>query len=224
MGGDDADYLRRTYERRFDAAELATKQMVWQVLVDSHLQRYVPRAGTVVDLGAGSCEFVNAVSSARRVAVDLNPDVAQHAADGVEVLVTRADSLSTLADATVDTVFSSNFFEHLPTKDDLLATLAEARRVTRPGGLIVVLMPNIRYLPGRYWDYLDHHLPLTHLSLSEALALSGYDVEVCHPRFLPYTVKDSRLPVHPVLVRTYLRLPWAWRVLGRQMLVVARRG
>ena len=39
---------------------------------------------------------------------------------------------------------------------------------------MVVLMPNIRYLAGRYWDYLDHHLPLTHLSLSEALELTGY--------------------------------------------------
>jgi SAM-dependent methyltransferase len=120
-------------------------------------------------------------------------------------------------------VFTSNFFEHLPTKADLIATLAECRRVTRRGGLIVVLMPNIRYLPGRYWDYLDHHLPLTHLSVAEALELSGYEVVEQVGRFLPYTVKDAKFTVRPVMVRAYLRLPLAWRFLGRQMLVVGRR-
>ena len=125
-------------------------------------------------------------------------------------------------DSSVDTVFSSNFFEHLPTKDALLDTLREAHRVTVPGGRLVVLMPNIRYLAGRYWDYLDHHLPLTHLSLTEALGLTGYEVQRVVPRFLPYTVKDAALPIRPWMVRSYLRVPIAWRVLGRQMLVVAQ--
>jgi len=95
--------------------------------------------------------------------------------------------------------------------------------VTRSGGLLVVLMPNIRHLPGRYWDYLDHHLPLTDLSVQEALGLSGYEVVRRVGRFLPYTVKDARFQVRPLMVRGYLRLPLAWRVLGRQMLVVGRR-
>ncbi len=108
-------------------------------------------------------------------------------------------------DDSVDTVFTSNFFEHLPTKSDLMSTLAECQRVTRPGGRLVVLMPNIRYLPGRYWDYLDHHLPLTHLSVAEALELSGYEVVEQVGRFLPYTVKDARFTVRPIMVRAYLQ-------------------
>ena len=120
-------------------------------------------------------------------------------------------------------VFSSNFFEHLPDKDALLATLREAHRVLRPSGRLLVLMPNIRYLPGRYWDYLDHHLPLTDRSVCEALGLHGYDIERVVPRFLPYTVKDARIEVRPFMVAAYLRFPLAWRVLGKQMLVVGRR-
>jgi SAM-dependent methyltransferase len=163
------------------------------------------------------------VHAAQRIAVDLNPDTAQHAEPGVAVLTTRSDAMTELASDTVDTVFTSNFFEHLPTKDDLLSTLTECRRVTRPGGLIVVLMPNIRFLPGRYWDYFDHHLPLSHLSLAEALELSGFDVLEQVDRFLPYTVKDAKFEVRPYMVRTYLRLPLVWRVLGRQMLVVGQK-
>lgn len=218
-----AEDLSSIYRNRFDERDLENKRVLWQTLVDGFFQKYVPRDGTVVDLGAGNCEFVNVVQARRRVAVDLNPDTATFAAPGVEVLTTRSDQMHELADESVDTVFTSNFFEHLPTKADLMTTLAECHRVTRPGGSIVVLMPNVRYLAGRYWDYLDHHLPLTHLSVSEALELSGYDVVEQVGRFLPYTVKDARFEVRPFMVRGYLRLRPAWRVLGRQMLVVGRR-
>jgi len=215
--------LDALYGNRFTATEAALKRALWRVLVHDFFQRYVPRDGTVIDLGAGSCEFINEVSAAVRIAVDLNPATRSSAAPGVRVLLTRSDRMDSLADGSVDTVFTSNFFEHLETKSALLSTLAECHRVLRPGGRLVVLMPNIRYLPGRYWDYLDHHLPLTHLSVGEALELEGFEVVESVARFLPYTVKDARLPVRPALVRLYLRMPLAWRFLGRQMLVVGRR-
>ncbi|MCU7374975.1 hypothetical protein PEC18_30120 [Paucibacter sp. O1-1] len=41
-------------------------------------------------------------------------------------------------------------------------------------------------------------------------------------RFLPYTTK-SRLPKAPWLVSLYLKLPFAWRFVGKQALVVARK-
>lgn len=221
--GGDAEDLVAIYRNRFDARDAANQAVAWQVLVADFFQRYVSTDATVLDLGAGQCHFVNAVVARRRIAVDLNPDTESYAAEGVEVLTTRSDDLSVLADESVDVVFSSNFFEHLPTTAALMSTLEECRRVTRPGGRIVVLMPNVRYLAGRYWDYLDHHLPLTHLSVSEALELSGYDIDQRIARFLPYTVKDARFEVRPVMVRAYLRMPLAWRLLGRQMLVVGSR-
>lgn len=217
------DDLEAIYRNRFDERDLANKRILWDVLVREVFQRYVPVEGTVLDLGAGNCEFTNAVRARRRIAVDLNPDTVAFADPGVEVLTTSSDDLHEVADESVDTVFTSNFFEHLPTKDALAATLAESRRVTRPGGALVVLMPNIRAVGGRYWDYLDHHLPLTDRSVSEALGLHGYDIERVVPRFLPYTVKDARIEVRPFMVAAYLRFPLAWRVLGKQMLVVGRR-
>lgn len=223
MTASDGEDLEAIYRNRFDEQDLANKRTLWAVLVKDFFQGLVPVGSTVVDLGAGNCEFINEVRAARRVAVDLNADTVARAAPGVEVLTTRSDDLSALDDGSVDVVFTSNFFEHLPTKGDLMLTLAECRRVTRPGGRIIVLMPNVRYLAGRYWDYLDHHLPLTHLSVAEALEIAGYEVEEQVGRFLPYTVKDARFTVRPWMIRAYLRAPLAWRLLGRQMLVVARR-
>jgi SAM-dependent methyltransferase len=196
---------------------------MWQVLAQRVFQQYLPLDGVVVDLGAGNCELVNSLVAARRVAVDLNPDTMKFAAPEVEVLLTSSEDLSSLDDASVDAVFTSNFFEHLPSKESLLRTLKEARRILKPAGRIVVLMPNIRYLPGRYWDYFDHNLPLTHLSLSEGLELAGFEVHRVVPKFLPYTVKDSPVQIPPFVVRAYLALPIVWPIFGRQMLVVGAR-
>ena len=218
---DEPGDLARIYRGRFTAKELAEKKILWETLCQHVFQRYVPRDGAVVDLGAGNCEFTNAITARRRIAVDLNPETGEFADSGVEFLETSSADLSALADGSVDTVFTSNFFEHLPNKELLLATLRESHRVLREGGRIVVLMPNIRAVGGRYWDYLDHYLPLTEVSLVEALTLAGFTAERVVPRFLPYTVRGSRLPVTGPLVRLYLALPLAWRVLGGQMLVVA---
>ena len=215
--------LTNLYRQRFSERDLQTKRDIWRVLAERVFQQYLPADGTVVDLGAGNCELVNSLVAGRRVAVDLNPDTGSFASPGVEVLLTSSEDLSNLDDASVDAVFTSNFFEHLPDKDALLRTLVEAHRILRPAGRIVVLMPNIRYLPGRYWDYFDHHLPLTHLSLSEGLQLAGFGVQRVIPRFLPYTVKDSPVRIAPIVVRAYLALPIIWPIFGRQMLVVAAR-
>jgi hypothetical protein len=81
--------------------------------------------------------------------------------------------------------------------------------------------PNIRCLHGRYWDFWDHHLALSDLSLAEGLGVHGFDVERRIARFLPYTMVGApRFPMF--FLRAYLRCPMAWGVLGRQFLIVAR--
>ncbi len=55
--------------------------------------------------------------------------------------------------------------------------LAEVLRVLRPGGRLVALQPNIRYLAAEYWDFYDHLLPLSHLSCREAFEKAGFAVE-----------------------------------------------
>lgn len=218
----DGAQLSKLYTERFSAAELDGKRQLWEALCRGFFDRYIAPEATVLDLGAGSCEFINSCRAAKKIAVDLNPDTKFWARDA-RVVLTSSDDMSEIDTGSVDVVFTSNFFEHLPDKRVLLATLGECHRVLREGGQLLVLMPNLRYLTGRYWDYFDHHLPLTHLSLVEGLRMAGFTAERVIPRFLPYTVKDSPVRVRPALVRAYLRMPFAWRLLGRQMFVAARR-
>lgn len=216
--------IEQLYANRFDERDRAWKRSVWQVLWRRVFSRWVRAEDTLVDLGAGYCELINAAVARRRIAVDLNPMTRSSAAPSVEVHHTSAEALSFLADGEVDAVFSSNFFEHLSSKEALSRVVAEAHRVLKPGGRIIVMGPNIRFLADRYWDFYDHHLPLSDRSMCELLELSGFTLEHVEPRFLPYTVKGSSLRWLG-LVEAYLWLrPLSSAFLGRQFLVVGRKG
>lgn len=219
---DNATELEKLYHQRFPEAELAQKHAIWKVLCEDFFQRYVRTTDTVADIGAGYCEFINNIRAGHKIAVDLNPDVRRFAAPDVHVINQSCTAIRELDSASTDVVFMSNFLEHLPTKELVLDTFREAHRILKPGGKIIVLQPNIRFLPGEYWDFFDHHTPLTDRSLVEGLQLAGFTPTVVHPRFLPYTTK-SRLPKATFFVRLYLRFPLAWRVLGKQALVVATK-
>lgn len=222
MDAPTGESLAKLYAHRFAERERAQKSAVWKVLCESFFQRYISESDVVVDLGAGYCDFINHIRCARKFAIDLNDDTRRYAAEGVTVFLTSVSDLSPIENASVDVVFASNLFEHMPTKQDLMATLAEVRRVLRPEGRLLILQPNIRYAYKEYWDYFDHYLPLSHLSMVEALQLAAFTIEEVRPRFLPYTFK-SRLPKSGFLLRVYLRLPPLHLMFGKQMFLVAAK-
>ena len=127
-----------------------------------------------------------------------------------------------LPDNSLDIVFTSNFFEHLPNKECLKQTLRQAFRCLKPGGRLIAVGPNVKYLPGLHWDFFDHHTILTEASLGEVLEMIGFRVEKAVPRFLPYTMVNA--PEYPLwILRLYLRLPKLWWVKGRQFLVIGKK-
>jgi SAM-dependent methyltransferase len=217
------DELAKIYGERFSGAEMESKRHLWKALYEGFFAKYVRRSDTVLDLAAGSCEFINACDAASKIAVDLNPETKNWADRETRVVQAPSTNIAQVDDESVDVVFTSNFFEHLPDKRALLDTLGECHRVLRPDGRILVLMPNLRYVGARYWDYFDHHLPLTHMSLVEGLNLAGFTPDRVIPRFVPYTVKNSPLKIRQFMVRAYLRVPLAWRFLGGQMFVAAHK-
>ncbi len=218
---ENALYLQKIYDRRFGKTA-AYRNRVWQVLTRSFFPRWVAPDAAVLDLGCGYGEFINNIVAREKLAMDLNPDAPKHLAPGVKFLEQDCSARWPLADDSLDVVFTSNFFEHLPDKGCLTRTLAQAFRCLKPGGRLVAIGPNIKYLTGLYWDFYDHHTILTEASLGEALEIGGFALDTVVPRFLPYTLVDSR--EYPLfLVRLYLAMPWLWWVKGRQFLVVARK-
>jgi SAM-dependent methyltransferase len=127
-----------------------------------------------------------------------------------------------MPDEHLDVVFTSNVFEHLPDKASLARTLAQAFRCLKPGGQLICMGPNIKFLPGQYWDFFDHYLPLTELALEEGCQLAGFATDHVIARFLPYSMSQGFTPPLAFL-RLYLRLPFAWRLVGKQFLIVMRK-
>jgi SAM-dependent methyltransferase len=206
----------RYYDTRYTADH--RRPPVWRHIV-RYLQRWIPADADVLELGAGYCDFSNAVSARTRLAVDRDPAVAKHAAAGVATLVSSCADLSAVDDGSADVVFASNLLEHLD-RGALVATLAEVHRVLRAQGRLILVQPNFRLRPRQYFDDYTHVTVFTDRSLPDLLEDSGFRRRHVEARFLPMTMK-SRLALGHRLVPLYLRLPW--RPLAGQMLVVADR-
>jgi len=213
--------LQRIYEHRFTTM-LEYRTAVWRILCTDFFQRYVDPGATVLDLGCGYGEFINHIQAGTKYGMDLNPRSPEFLSP--DVIFKQQDCSTTwdLPDNTLDVVFTSNFFEHLPDKLALRKTLDEVHRCLKPGGRLVALGPNIKYTQGAYWDFWDHFLCLTEMSLGEAMMNNGYQVLEQTPQFLPYSMVDA--PRYPLgLLRLYLKLRFAWRIFGKQFLVVGAK-
>lgn len=216
------DDLSSIYRERFSNTGLEKRKRVWRILCNHFFNSLIKPTDAVLDLACGYGEFINNIAAGRKFAVDLNPDSPRFLNPDVTFASAPANDLSFLADNSIDVAFTSNFLEHLPDKAACNAVLQEVRRTLKPGGRFIILGPNIRYAYKEYWDYYDHYLPLSHLSLSEGLLINGYELDRVIDRFLPYTMNNKK-PTADILVKAYLALPPAWKIFGKQFLVVARK-
>jgi SAM-dependent methyltransferase len=210
------------YQGRFSKKEVEHKSRIWEVLCRDFFQEYVSLEHTVLDLGAGYCDFINNIQCREKLAVDLNEDTPSLAHANVTVQQTSSTDLSFLVDESVDVVFTSNFLEHLRTKEEALQTFNEVHRILKKGGVFLILQPNIRHVGFEYWDFFDHHIALTDKSLVEGLLIKEFKIKRVISKFLPFTTK-SKIPQHPLLVWLYLKIPLVWRVMGKQSFLVAEK-
>jgi len=214
-----ADVVKQQYRQRFAQAS-DYRNALWSVLCKDFFQRYVDRAATLLDLGCGWGEFSNNIVAGKKYAMDMNPDAATHLRDNVELILQDCSQPWALPDNSLDVVFTSNFLEHLLEKSSIELTIASVKRCLKPGGVFIALGPNVRLLPGAYWDFWDHHVQISDRSLVELLRLNGFSIREQHAGFLPYTMSDGNNP-NLLLVKLYLRFSFFWKLLGKQFLVVA---
>jgi len=210
------------YKVRFSSDQKRKKEKVWQVLCQNYFQCYIKPTDTVLDIACGFGEFLNNIEAQRKFAIDINPESVDHLSSDIKFFLGSAAKLDMFANNSIDFVFASNFFEHLPNKKIMVQVLFEIFRILKPNGSFMTMQPNIKYCANSYWDFFDHHTPLSHLSMIEALELTGFKIDIVHPRFIPFSTK-SKIPSHPLLVKLYLKSPLAWKLMGKQFLVLSRK-
>jgi SAM-dependent methyltransferase len=212
---------KRIYMRRFASNE-QYRTRVWKALVRNVFQPHISLDAHVLDLGCGYGEFINNVRALKRYAIDANPDSREKLASDIDFVEQDCTHHWPFADGSLDVIFSSNLFEHLPTKEALYLVLEHAKRALRRGGTLIAMGPNIRYVPGEYWDFIDHRIALSDRSIVEAMEIAGFRRQRVVGRFLPYAMSETaRLP--PLfLLSLYLRMPVVWRFFGKQFLVIMK--
>ena len=109
--------LDALYDARFSREDRQNKDAIWEVLCTGFFQRYVGHSDTVMDIGAGLGEFLRHIRCGKRIAVDLSPMRGRVLPAGTIEINAPSDRIDDHVPAdSVDTVFCSNFFEHLPIK------------------------------------------------------------------------------------------------------------
>lgn len=216
--------LERIYHYRFDGISHQLKASIWRriaswILADTYRCRGGAPVKSVLDPACGDGEFLNACAD-RGLALtgcDLRPRSPRLAP---EISFHRGPFQACNPGQGQDLIWISNLLEHLPSPEAVQDFFAACKHCLAPGGVITIMGPNIKYCSSDYWDFADHLLPLSHLTVLEHLASAGLEPIAVDKRFLPYSFR-SRLPSHPRLVQLYLNTPPIWPILGKQFLIRA---
>jgi SAM-dependent methyltransferase len=195
----------------------ARREVLWRTLCHSYFQRLVAPGDAVLELGCGYGDFINHIQCGSKIAMDQWAGAADYLGPDVRAEIGSIVDLHAIADGSIDFVFASNVFEHLP-QTAFAACLAEVKRVLRPGGTLNIVQPNYRFCCNEYFDDYTHVAIYSDRSMCDFLRANGLRIVECKPRFLPLTIK-SRLPVSPALIRVYLASPV--KPLAKQMFVRA---
>lgn len=92
---DAADY----FGSRFTSDHRRT--ILWRTLCQSYFQQFIREDDTVLELGAGYCDFSNQIKARKRLANDKWSGVIKAAAPGVEAHVGELDHLDWVPDSSV---------------------------------------------------------------------------------------------------------------------------
>ena len=218
---------RWNYNETFDFPEsiaAINRSRAWNNLVEQVFSKYVDPDFKILDLGSGPGYFINRIESKNKIAVDLDSENLNFLNSDVKFLNQDARDLKNIPNNSIDIIFSSNFFEHLNNFEDLFDILLECNRIIdkqNPNSKIIVLVPNILRVKFKFYDFIDHKLPLSPYSLSEALVACGFEIEEVIPKFFPYTALKNRFKIPNILFKMYLRLPFWLRLNAGQMLCTA---
>jgi SAM-dependent methyltransferase len=168
----------------------------------AHLRRMPPGAATFLSAGcAGSWYFrwiaENYPGIRRHVGVEAYSPRPSDLPDNAEWISASVSDMRQVPSESVDLVFSGQNIEHL-LPADVRGFLAEARRVLRPGGWLVLDSPNRAITERVGWFQPEHVVEFRVDEITQLVELAGFDVESIRGLWQCYDpVQHRLLPLDP---------------------------
>ncbi len=213
----------RIYEYRFANVDMQKKNVVWKEIAHFLYNTHLNKPQKTLDPAGGLCEFINHVPSAERWTIDLSDEVKKFAAPDIKTIIGNNLEVE-LPENYFDGIFISNFLEHLNSQFEVADFLERMFKTLKSKGRIVIMGPNFRYTYKDYFNFADHTVILTELGVAEHLYGAGFNIVKNYPQFLPLSFRSKGfLPVNSFIIKTYLNIPFAWKFLGEQFLLVAEK-
>src|SRR5262245_11435859 len=183
------EITRRYYQTTAERSHVASREFYERAAggLMLRLRPWLPqdREAYCLDLACGCGEILYLLERQNfqyTAGVDLCQGELDQAKPYVQGQLIHADVVEYLRQSkaeSVDFVTALNFLEHL-SKDTLLTVLTEIRRVLRPGGMLVAMVPNaISPFGGltRHWD-MTHEWAFVPNNFRQLAALTGFDSHV----------------------------------------------
>lgn len=145
--------------------------------------RHLPvEGGVLLSAGCAGLWYFDWLEAAagpfeRHIGVELYEDEPAGLPANVTWITESASRMPTVADGSVDVVFSGQNIEHLWI-DDVVGFLLESRRVLRVGGTLVVDSPNRLATEALGWVHPEHTIEITVGEATRLFELSGFRVVV----------------------------------------------
>ncbi len=137
-----------------------------QVLVDYLIKRYgIQKNQRLLDVGCGRGFYANAFGRRGIIAAGLDQADCDFEKD---MFPGQSDYF--------DIVFTKSTLEHLA---DLSSVMSEMRRVLKPNGLVICLVPDYLSQWKNFYDDITHITPLTRKSVTQIFLLSGFKNVKC---------------------------------------------
>ncbi|ALM49238.1 methyltransferase [Flavobacterium psychrophilum] len=159
------DYISHTDGKRslFEKLYHTVKQKALRDKIKL-IEGFQPGKGNILDIGAGTGDFLVMAKSKGWEIVGLEPNPKAKAsaqAKGVIFL----EELSQMPDRSADIITMWHVLEHVP---DIENQIAELKRILKPGGTIIIAVPNFKSYDaqyyGKHWAAYDVPRHLWHFS------------------------------------------------------------
>ena len=159
------DYISHTDGKRslFEKLYHTVKQKALRDKIKL-IEGFQPAKGKILDIGAGTGDFLVMAKSSGWDVVGLEPNPKAKAIAEVKG-VTFLNELSQMPDHSTDVITMWHVLEHVP---DVEAQIAELKRIVKPDGTIIIAVPNFKSYDaqhyGKFWAAYDVPRHLWHFS------------------------------------------------------------